>query len=63
MNKEQFVELVAAHIQEYLPESYRDAQVDVIERAKNNDILLHGLTIRKGDKDREETFRILTCRK
>ena len=53
MNKEQFIELAAAHIQEYLPESYRDAQVDVIERAKNNDILLHGLTIRKGDKDRE----------
>ena len=53
MNKEQFVELVAAHILEYLPDSYRESKVEVLERAKNNDILLHGLTIRKGDKDKE----------
>ena len=53
MTKEQFFELTAAHILEYLPESCRGATVEVLERAKNNDILLHGLTIRKGDKDRE----------
>ncbi len=53
MNKEQFIELVAAHIQEYLPESYRESKVEVMERTKNNDILLHGLIIRKGDKDKE----------
>ncbi len=53
MDKSKFIEMVTSHILEYLPKEFQDAQVDVIERAKNNDILLHGLTIRKGDKDRE----------
>lgn len=53
MTKERFFGLAAAHILEYLPESYRGATAEVMERAKNNDILLHGLTIRKGDKDQE----------
>ena len=53
MTKERFFELAAAHILEYLPESYRGATAEVMERSKNNDILLHGLTIRKGDKDKE----------
>ena len=53
MNKEEFIRLAAEHIHEYLPDDYRGAKVDVMERTKNNDILLHGLTIHKGDKDKE----------
>ncbi len=50
MNKEQFIDLVTSHILEYLPEEYRDAQVEVMERAKNNDTMLHGLIIHSGEK-------------
>ncbi|MBO4888207.1 MAG: hypothetical protein J5589_07845 [Firmicutes bacterium] len=50
MNKEQFINLVTSHILEYLPEEYRDARVEVMERTKNNDTLLHGLIIHSGEK-------------
>ena len=50
MNKEQFIELVTSHILEYLPKEYKDAQVEVIERTKNNDTLLHGLIIHSSEK-------------
>ena len=50
MNKEQFIDLVALHILEYLPKEYKDAQVEVMERTKNNDTLLHGLIIHSGEK-------------
>ena len=46
MDKNKFIELVAEHILEYMPESYKDATVEVMERAKNNDTKLHGLIIR-----------------
>ena len=50
MNKEQFIDLVASHILEYLPEEYRDARVEVMERTKNNNTLLHGLIIHSDEK-------------
>jgi len=45
MTKEEFIRLVTEHVLEYLPESYQGKQVEVTKRAKNNDIIRHGLTI------------------
>ena len=50
MDKSKFIEMVTSHILEYLPKEYQDAQIEVIERAKNNDTMLHGLIIRSGEK-------------
>ena len=47
MDKRKFIELVASHILEYMPESYKEAKADVLENTKNNDVLMHGLVIRK----------------
>ncbi len=58
MNKEQFIDLVTSHILEYLPEEYQDAQVEVMERTKNNDTLLHGLIIHSGEKKEMEAAPI-----
>ena len=44
-----FKELVAANIIDYLPEEYRDAKAEVHEVIKNNDTVLNSLTIRKTD--------------
>ena len=53
MTKEEFIRLVTEHVLEYLPESYQEKQVEVTKRAKNNDIILHGLTIRGGKEGTE----------
>ena len=53
MTKEDFIRLVTEHVLEYLPESYQEKQVEVTKRAKNNDIILHGLTIRDGKEGTE----------
>ena len=53
MTKEEFIRLVTEHVLEYLPESYQGKQVEVTERAKNNDTLLHGLTIHGGKEGAE----------
>ena len=58
MNKEQFIDLVTSHILEYLPKEYKDAQVEVMERTKNNDTLLHGLIIHSGEKKEMEAAPI-----
>lgn len=58
MNKEQFIELVTSHILEYLPEEYWDSQVEVMERTKNNDTLLHGLIIHSSEKKEMEAAPI-----
>ncbi|MBP5168943.1 MAG: hypothetical protein ILP14_07050, partial [Oscillospiraceae bacterium] len=50
MDKSKFIELVTSHILEYLPKEYQDGRIEVIERAKNNDTMLHGLIIRSGEK-------------
>ena len=50
MDKSKFIELITSNILEYLPEEYRDSRVEVIERTKNNDTLLHGLIIHSGEK-------------
>ena len=53
MTKEEFIRLVTEHVLEYLPESYQEKQVEVTKRAKNNDIIRHGLTIRDGKEGTE----------
>lgn len=58
MNKEQFIDLVTSHILEYLPKEYKDARVEVMERTKNNDTLLHGLIIHSGEKKEMEAAPI-----
>lgn len=50
MDKSKFIELVTSHILEYLPKEFQDARIEVIERAKNNDTMLHGLIIRSVEK-------------
>ncbi len=59
MEKEQFFALVTAHILEYLPQSYRESNVEVMERTKNNDTMLHGLIIHSGEKKDMEAAPIV----
>ena len=47
MDKSKFIELVLSHILEYMPESYKEAKAEILEHTKNNDVLMHGLVIRK----------------
>lgn len=58
MDKSKFIELVASNILEYLPKEFHDAQIEVIERTKNNDTLLHGLIIHSGEKKEMEAAPI-----
>lgn len=58
MDKSKFIELVTSHILEYLPKEYQDGRIEVIERAKNNDTMLHGLIIRSGEKKNIEAARL-----
>ena len=58
MDKSKFIELVTSNILEYLPEEYQDARVEVMERTKNNDTLLHGLIIHSGEKKEMEAAPI-----
>ena len=59
MEKNKFIELVAEHILEYMPESYKEATVEVMERAKNNDTKLHGLIIRNKNNEGWDSAPIL----
>ena len=59
MEKSKFIELVTSHILEYLPKENKDARVEVLERTKNNDTLLHGLIIHSGEKKEVEAAPII----
>ena len=49
MNFEQFVEDVKAEIKHYLPDEFKDAQIDVLQHNKLNESYL-GMTVRKDDQ-------------
>jgi len=49
MNFNEFQSTVVAQIKDFLPSDYTDATVEVNEVVKNNDIRLHGITIRKSN--------------
>ena len=49
MSKKEFYKAVEEQIREYLPEEFKDAVIEINEVPKNNDIYLHGLSIRNGD--------------
>ncbi len=48
---DQFVEVVASSIKEFLPEEYREAEVIIQKITKQNDIVLTGLSVRKPGQD------------
>ena len=52
MTKTEFIGHVTATVLDYLPESYAGSRVEVTERAKNNDVMLHGLSIHGGKAPR-----------
>lgn len=56
MNYEEFKEYLINHIAEYLPEEYQGADVSILSQVKNNDTVLDGLRIEKGD---EQTVPLL----
>ena len=45
MNYQEFKEFVAGNIKEYLPDKYQDADVQIREVTKNNNLKLDGLTV------------------
>lgn len=49
MNFEQFVEDVKAEIKHYLPDEFKDAQIDILQHNKLNESYL-GMTVRKDDQ-------------
>ena len=57
MNFEQFVEDVKAEIKHYLPEEFKDAQIDVLQHTKLNDSYL-GMTVRKDDQTIAPTINL-----
>lgn len=50
MNRKEFYEYVKDNVKEYLPESYRDAEIKLQEVEKNNGLKLTGITIPNGDQ-------------
>ena len=50
MTFKEFMDEVVAKITNYLPEGYKDAEVSISEITKNNDTVLHGMTIRRKDE-------------
>lgn len=48
---DQFVEVVASNIKEFLPEEYREAEVIIQKVTKQNDIVLTALSVRKQGQD------------
>ncbi len=44
---EDFMNEITSHIKNFLPEDFADATVSIQEVRKTNDLLLHGLTVRK----------------
>lgn len=59
MNKEKFIEMVKSHIREYLSEEYQNTQIELMERTKNNDTRLHGLIIRKENREGWDSAPVL----
>lgn len=49
MNRKEFYEYVKDNVKEYLPESYKDAEIKLQEVEKNNGLKLTGITIPNGD--------------
>ena len=45
MNRKEFYEYVKDNVKEYLPESYKDAEIKLQEVEKNNGLKLTGITI------------------
>ena len=50
MNRKEFYEYVKDNVKEYLPESYKDAEIKLQEVEKNNGLKLTGITIPNGDQ-------------
>ena len=50
MNRKEFYEYVKDNVKEYLPESYRDAEIKLQEVEKNNGLKLTGITIPNGNQ-------------
>lgn len=50
MNRKEFYEYVKDNVKEYLPESYRDAEIKLNEVEKNNGLKLTGITIPEGNQ-------------
>ena len=50
MNRKEFYEYVNDNVKEYLPESYKDAEIKLQEVEKNNGLKLTGITIPNGDQ-------------
>lgn len=51
MNKNEFANYIADNIKNYLPPEYKEAEVQVIDVSKNNDITLTGLNIRRPEEE------------
>lgn len=56
MNRKEFYEYVKDNVKEYLPESYKDAEITLQEVEKNNGLKLTGITIPNGDQNRTESL-------
>ena len=50
MNRKEFYEYVKDNVKEYLPESYKDAEITLQEVEKNNGLKLTGITIPNGNQ-------------
>lgn len=50
MNREEFFEAVKDQVKGYLPADYRDASVELVQKLKNNDQMLTGVSIRRVDE-------------
>lgn len=46
MNYQEFKDYIKEHIKEYLPEKYQEAEVEIQEITKNNNLKLDGLTVK-----------------
>lgn len=51
MNRKEFYEYVKDNVKEYLPESYKDAEIKLQEVEKNNGLKLTGITIPMGIRE------------
>ena len=50
MNRKEFYEYIKDNVKEYLPDSYKEAEIILHEVVKNNGLKLTGITIPKGDQ-------------
>ena len=60
MNRKEFYEYVKDNVKEYLPESYKDAEIKLQEVEKNNGLKLTGITIPNGDQRIVPTVYLLS---